>query len=112
MLFAAAVFVASIIYSLNIVSVPFEDDARGAIACVVAATTSECSNCPPLNTTLYGLNDTVCPEWAWEDVLRVIQTQLKSSAIMGGIFLIYALSALRFGFTLRSHINAYEIEYV
>ena len=53
-----------------------------------------------------------CPEWTDSDILKVLQTQLKQSATLAAIFLIYAFSALRFGFILRSHVSRYQIEYV
>jgi hypothetical protein len=45
-------------------------------------------------------------------VLRVLQTQYRSSAALAAIFIIYAISALRFGFLLRKHISLYQIDYV
>ena len=47
-------------------------------------------------------------------VLRdaVIQTQLKASATLAVLFMLYSLGALRFGFMLRQHISMYQIDYV
>ena len=51
-------------------------------------------------------------EWANGDVVRIIQTQLKQSATLAAIFFLYAISALRFGFSLRLTVSSYEIDYV
>eukprot|EP00978_Attheya_sp_CCMP212_P004547 scaffold9919_cov55-Attheya_sp.AAC.1 len=101
----AAIFVASLIYSINLVDVPLTDRLRGDIACYIDSAQS-CTQCNNLD----GLQE--CPEWSDDDVIKVIQTQLKQSATLAAIFLLYAFSSLRFGFVLRSHISRYQIDYV
>jgi hypothetical protein len=103
--FTAAIFMASLIYSVNLVDVPLTDRLRGDIACYIDSAQG-CTQCNNLD----GLQE--CPEWSDDDVIKVIQTQLKQSATLAAIFLLYAFSSLRFGFVLRSHISRYQIDYV
>lgn len=125
-----AIFIASLIYSVSLVDIGFTDNQRGSIACYVDAVDS-CSNCNETITTLQekpGCNQTeigflgekeipsddcrICPEWAKGDVVTIMQTQMKQSATLASIFLIFALRSLRFGFVLRSAMARYEIDYV
>jgi hypothetical protein len=109
----ASILSASIIFSIRIVTLISEKE-RGELACFIDSACS-CSNC---NVTycdtngIYNSSNTVCPEWSTEDVLSVMRTQLKQSASVACIFLIYALGALRFGFNLFNHVKRYEIDYV
>jgi lysylphosphatidylglycerol synthetase-like protein (DUF2156 family) len=98
-----SIFAASIAFSVNLVNVPIDDGTRGDIACFLDQAFS-CTGC----------EDEVdrCPEWLQSDVTGVLQTQAKSSAALAAIFLVHALSALRFGFGLRKHIIMYQIDYV
>ena len=100
------VFVASISYSVALVDIPITEDQQHDIACGVD-TANSCSNCNGMNP-----NAPKCPEWSFEDVKRVLQTQTKGSATLAVIFFLYSFSALRFGFVLRKHITMYQIEYV
>ena len=110
-----SIFTASLIYSLDIVRVSFDEVRRGVIACYVDAAGS-CSNC---NCSLAEVeqdtcvsSEPQCPEWTSQDVSKIIQTQLKQSATLAAIFFIYAFSALRFGFGLRYSQAQYQIAYV
>jgi hypothetical protein len=102
-LFTASIFVQSILQSSNVVDIPLDDQLRGELACTIAA--SSCSYCD-----VEGKRE--CPEWTDDDVKVVLQTQLKASAALSAIFMIYSVGALRFGFVLRSHIIRYQIDYV
>ena len=53
-----------------------------------------------------------CPEWEESEVVRVLQTQFKQSGTVAALMLLYAMSALRFGWALRKHIARYEIDYI
>ena len=53
-----------------------------------------------------------CPEWTLDEVTKVLQSQLKQSATLAAIFIVYAVAVLRFGFVLRGHLSKYEIDYV
>jgi hypothetical protein len=111
-----AIFIASLVYSLDIVRVSLRDPRRGNIACYVDASDS-CTNCCNLNPLAEderecNESEPQCPEWTSRDVSRVIQTQLKQSATLAAIFFIYAFSALRFGFDLRRSQSKYQIAYV
>merc|ERR1712172_284064 len=77
--FVGAIFTASIIYSLNFVTVSLDDRQRGSIACVVDSS-GGCSNCPSSNLTIYNSTQALCPEWSQQDLVRVMQSQLKQSA--------------------------------
>uniref|UniRef100_A0A7S2EB04 Uncharacterized protein n=2 Tax=Ditylum brightwellii TaxID=49249 RepID=A0A7S2EB04_9STRA len=99
-----AIFITSLIFSVNVVSLPLSDDERGSIACdydTAGSCTNCCHDC-----------ENKCPEWSKEDVVNVTRTALKQSAALAAIFLLYGISALRFGFALRTHILNYHIDYV
>lgn len=80
---------------------------RGDIACFIdnSGTCSQCESIEDVSVLR-------CPEWSSEDVRIVLQTQAKSSAALASIFLLYAVSALRFGFSMRKYILLYQIDYV
>uniref|UniRef100_A0A6U6ETL4 Transmembrane protein n=1 Tax=Odontella aurita TaxID=265563 RepID=A0A6U6ETL4_9STRA len=99
----AAIFSASLIYSANIVDVGFDDQTRGDVACYLDVAKS-CTNCDR--------DVRRCPEWTTEEVVKVLQTQMKQSATLGAILSFYAISALCFGFVLRQHLSRYQIDYV
>ena len=104
------VFAASLVFSVDLVDYGISDEERGNIACYVD-TANSCTNCYP-DDEGWDPTEPQCPEWTLDDVVKVLQTQLKQSATLAAIFLIYAFSALRFGFVLRSHVSRYQIEYV
>ena len=109
--FVGAILAASVVFSVDIVDYGINDDDRGQIACSVD-TANSCTNCFDKNDINNRNEMRQCPEWTDSDILKVLQTQLKQSATLAAIFLIYAFSALRFGFILRSHVSRYQIEYV
>ena len=99
------IFATCIAFSVSLVEVPISWKQRGDIACFIDESGS-CTNCH---------NETAldqCPEWSIPDVTKVIQTQAKASASLAAMLMLYALSALRFGIGLRTHIRMYQIEYV
>jgi hypothetical protein len=96
------IFTASILFSVDIADV-FLGPNRGDFACFLDRSGS-CSRCDELVGR--------CPEWSTEDVKKVLQSQAKSSATLAAMFLIYAGSAIRFGFNLRRHNSMYQIDYV
>jgi len=109
----ASIFSASIIFSIRIVKL-INDKDRGDLACFIDSACS-CSNCNVTfcnATTPFDPKQRLCPEWMSDDVLSVMRTQLKQSASIACIFLIYALGAIRFGFNLFNHVKRYEIDYV
>jgi hypothetical protein len=99
------IFAGSIAYSVSLVNFPPSEQSRGTIACYIdtAETCTGCKNRIPVLR---------CPEWTEEDVTKVLQTQMKGSATLAAIFVLYALSALRFGFSMRRHTLLYQIDYV
>jgi len=101
-----ALFVASIIFSTSFVEIPLTETQRGNLACIIDQSGS-CTGCD-----LPKGDPNRCPEWSTSDVTTVIQTQAKASASLSAIFMIYAVSALRFGWGMRRHIRMYQIEYV
>ena len=107
------IFTASLVYSLDIVKVTFEDNRRGIIACYVDSNSSSCTNCDCDEPEFYCPPEArQCPEWTSRDVSRIVQTQLKQSVTLAAIFFIYAFSALRFGLDLRRSQIKYQIAYV
>jgi hypothetical protein len=102
----AAIFVVSITFSVTFV-VPFKlsDDERGILACTID-TVQSCSSC----YNRIGL--TKCPEWTTDEVIKVIQSQLKQSASLAAIVFLYSMGSIRFGVMLRKHISSYQIDYV
>jgi len=104
------IFAASLVFSVDLVDYGISKEERGRIACYID-TANSCTNCYPRDD-FWDPEEPRCPEWTNDDILKVLQTQLKQSATLAAIFLIYAFSALRFGFVLRSHVSRYQIEYV
>ena len=102
----AAIFVVSITFSVTFV-VPFKlsDDERGILACTID-TVQSCSSC----YNRIGL--TKCPEWTTDEVIKVMQSQLKQSASLAAIVFLYSMGSIRFGVMLRKHILSYQIDYV
>jgi hypothetical protein len=100
-----ALFIASIIFSVDLVDSPIEESSRGPVACFVDRDVS-CTKCesyiPPSER---------CPEWPLDDVTRILGTQLKQSASLAAIFILYAIGVLRFGIGLRRHLGKYQIDY-
>jgi hypothetical protein len=101
----ATLFVASIIFSADLVNAPIDQNARGEVACQVDGGAS-CTMCDA------DIASDRCPEWTLEDVTKILQTQLKQSATLAAIFILYSISVLRFGFLLRKHLSLYQIDYV
>ena len=101
-----ALFAASVAFSSSFVDIPLTDSQRGDLACFLDQAAS-CTNCD-----LPQGDPNRCPEWTVSDVTKVIQTQAKSSASLAAILMLYAFSALRFGWAMRKHIRMYQIQYV
>eukprot|EP00934_Nitzschia_sp_Nitz4_P002020 Nitzschia sp. Nitz4//scaffold35_size145790//96905//99466//NITZ4_003040-RA/size145790-augustus-gene-0.136-mRNA-1//-1//CDS//3329549154//2020//frame0 len=104
-LLLTAIVVASLLFSANLLETPVREGERGEVACVVDHGAS-CTNCDaeiPSNR---------CPEWTLDDVTTILRAQLKQSATLASIFILYAISVLRFGITLRKHLSMYQIDYV
>lgn len=99
------IFATCIAFSVSLVDVPISDSQRGDIACFLDESGS-CTRCDE------EYRSDRCPEWSTADVTKVIQTQAKASASLAAMLMLYALSALRFGLGLRTHIRMYQIEYV
>lgn len=93
----------SILFAAAIPTISIDDMIRGKIACAIARNYG-CSSC--------GSEAERCLEWSVSDVIRILQTQSKTSAAIAAIFLVYAFGAFRFGFVMRRHIATYQIEYV
>lgn len=97
----ATIFVASIVWSANL-DLTRRD--RGDIACVLKGT--DCTNCDEFAPGVR------CPEWSLDDLYRIVQTQLKQSATLASIFILYAVNVFIYGVVLRRHLANYQIEYV
>jgi len=103
-----AIFANSLVYSVGLVDNDL-GGMRGTIACRVD-TANSCTSC---STDDDNLDEEIqCVEWSKQDVTKILQTQLKQSATVAAIFLLYAFSALRFGFVLRTHVSMYQIDYL
>jgi uncharacterized membrane protein YidH (DUF202 family) len=101
-----AIFVASIIFSADLISSSSLDQTQRAdVACRVDRNVT-CTACDSL------VPEDRCPEWSLGEVTQILQTQLKQSATLASIFVLYAISVLRFGVTLRRHLSLYQIDYV
>ncbi len=100
----AVVFATSLIYSLSIVDLPLTNYSQIACALDMEGSCTGCDSQSPY--------EEVCPEWSKDDVAKVLQTITKQSATIAAIFLVYALSTLRYGFVLFRHVSRYQIEYV
>ena len=125
-LIQAGVFAGSVLVSTDLVDVPLSEANRGRGACAID-TAQSCSYCG----NRIGIPE--CPEWTEDDgtitllwvcfrmqpeltflssVIKVLLTQYKSSATFAAIFILYAISAMRFGIVLKRHISMYQIDYV
>lgn len=102
------IFATCIAFSVSLVEVPISETQRGDIACFL----DESGSCTLCGDGEYEYRSDRCPEWSIADVTKVIQTQAKASASLAAMLMLYALSALRFGLGLRTHIRMYQIEYV
>jgi hypothetical protein len=101
----ATIFVASILFSASLINSPIDENQRGEVACSVDRNAT-CTLCDAL------ILSNRCPEWSLEEVTTILQTQLKQSATLASIFILYAVSVFRFGVTLRRHLSLYQIDYV
>eukprot|EP00538_Stauroneis_constricta_P000135 CAMPEP_0119551834 /NCGR_PEP_ID=MMETSP1352-20130426/4968_1 /TAXON_ID=265584 /ORGANISM="Stauroneis constricta, Strain CCMP1120" /LENGTH=1110 /DNA_ID=CAMNT_0007597951 /DNA_START=132 /DNA_END=3464 /DNA_ORIENTATION=+ len=101
----ATIFVSSLTFSGNLGTNVVNEKDRGNVACFVDRSVS-CTKCDAENP------QDRCPEWSLGEVTQLLQTQLKQSASLAAIFIVYAISVLRFGIVLRKHLSLYQIEYV
>jgi hypothetical protein len=102
----AVIFVGSILHAAQLSNSPIDEGERGLVACQVDRGVS-CTLCDEKNDAT-----DQCPEWTLDEVTQILQTQLKQSAALAAIFILYAVSVLRFGITLRRHLSLYQIDYV
>ena len=99
------IFVASITVSSDLIHTPLDQSQRGQVACRVDRNVT-CTACDAPDAA------NRCPEWSLGEVTTILQTQLKQSATLASIFVLYAISVFRFGVTLRRHLSLYQIDYV
>jgi hypothetical protein len=97
----ATLFVTSIAWSTQ---VDLNGSQRGDIACLI--NDNDCTNCDAV------LSTEKCPEWSVADVTAIVQTQLKQSASLAAIFILYAVNVMGYGINLRRHLSRYQIDYV
>jgi hypothetical protein len=97
----ATLFITSIVWSAQ---VELNGSQRGDIACLI--NDNDCTNCDA------ELSTAKCPEWSVADVTAIVQTQLKQSASLAAIFMLYALNVMSYGINLRRHLSRYQIDYV
>jgi hypothetical protein len=95
------IFVASIVWSRTL---DLDQRDRGDVACVLRGT--DCTNCDAAAAF------DQCPEWTFEDVYRIAETQLKQSATLAAIFILYAVNVMIYGIVLKRHLANYQIDYV
>lgn len=96
------IFVSSLIWSTNL---NLTDGERGDVACVI--NDSDCTQCDEAQSS-----EDKCPEWTDDEVTSILRTQLKQSATLAAIFILYALNVLNYGIVLRRHLSMYQIDYV
>jgi len=109
----AAILSYSLIDSSSIVKYGLSDEERGKTACYLLDAGGSCSNCNATQSNDTLIEDVIkCPEWSEPDLLKLTQTQMKQSATLAAIFIIYAFTSLRFGFTLKTLVSRYEVDYV
>ena len=101
----AAVFFSSVLHASSLLNSPIAESERGVVACRVDRGAS-CTMCDEMYA------GDRCPEWTLDEVTQIMQTQLKQTAALAAIFVLYAISVLRFGITLRKHLALYQIDYV
>lgn len=99
------IFCSSIYFNVSLTRVPISETTRGDLACFIdrSGSCTLCDTEPP---------EAQCPEWTRLDVTRILQSQSKAGAALAAICFLYAVGALRYGFTMRKHIRGYQIEYV
>lgn len=106
-LMLGVIFVACILLSTNLITSAITEEQVDDVACRLDFDIS-CTQCD-----LDPSEDLRrCPEWSENDVTRILLTQLKQSASLAAIFILYAVSMLRFGVTLRTYLSRYQIDYV
>lgn len=100
----ATIFVASLIYSLQIVD--FSSDENLRLSACSLDLHGSCTGCDAKNPLF------ICPEWTDQDVQSVLETIMKQVATIAAIFIVYAMMTLRYGFVFLQHVSRYQIEYV
>mmetsp|Transcript_13315 Transcript_13315/g.14909 ORF Transcript_13315/g.14909 Transcript_13315/m.14909 type:complete len:726 (-) Transcript_13315:1524-3701(-) len=95
-----AIFIASILWSYRMDLTELE---RGDIACDIK--NSQCTGCDELG-------ENRCPEWSFLDITNIKRRQLKQSATLAAIFLLYDINVTMHGLNLRNHLSMYQIDYV
>jgi hypothetical protein len=95
------ILVASFIWSQNL---SLTEGDRGDIACTMKS--SQCSYCDAV------FEEFRCPEWSFEEVTSIVRRQLKQSAVMAAIFILYDVNVMVHAFNLRKHLSMYQIDYV
>ena len=102
---AGSVIAASIVASIHFDYYPISDDVRGSLACSFD-TASGCSYCGNR------IDERECPEWTTDEVTRLVQSEYKLITVLAVIFIMYAISATRYGMLARKHISLYQVDYV
>jgi len=95
-----AIFIVSILWSYRMDLTELE---RGDIACDIK--NSQCTGCDELG-------EKRCPEWSFLDITNIKRRQLKQSATLAAIFLLYDINVTMHGLNLRNHLSMYQIDYV
>lgn len=95
------IFVLSLMWSYKLA---LTDQERGNIACAISD--NECTSCDAI------LAQNRCPEWSEEDITEIVRRQLKQSATLAAIFILYDVNVMMHGLNLRKHLSMYQIDYV
>lgn len=96
-----SIFAISISWSYHLELTGFD---RATLACNMK--NSQCTGCNDVVT------ENSCPEWSSEDIRSIMRRQLKQSATLAVIFLLYDLNVMIHGLHLRKHLIMYQIDYV
>lgn len=103
LLMLIALCVSCIYFSIAVADVPLSSRQRGGLACIYDQFDS-CTNCDARFDR--------CPEWSVQDVRSVLQTQIKASATVAGVFILHSFSVLKYAISLRQRTTSYQIGYV
>mmetsp|Transcript_14612 Transcript_14612/g.32216 ORF Transcript_14612/g.32216 Transcript_14612/m.32216 type:complete len:384 (-) Transcript_14612:1303-2454(-) len=99
-----SIFVTSVVVLVMFKPESLEDKDLYTNACRLDVRIMNCSNCTK--------GHEICPQWSKEQVVGILRTNLKMSAISSLIALMYAFSGVGYGFVLRDHISTHQIDYV
>jgi len=100
-----SIFVTSVVMLVSFTQKSISDKEWYGSACKLDRNLNNCATCTDPNNQ-------ECPQWSKKQVLGILYSTLKQSAIMASIFLMYSFHGVGYGIVLRDHVATYQIDYV